>query len=166
MRPYLLISMSINPLVTSAVFTLLSLSLGLVPFRILLTRLNHRSNPKGFGQHRMPTVELKIRYKRPVPLDRIIMFCGSVVKWEGKRRLCMKACMYSLSNDPDHSPLGLDDKKILVECEGVYHVPKDSYLNGTVAYDEAIKRFGRLSVDQRQAIFDYFQGTKYPISKL
>ncbi len=114
----------------------------------------------------MPTVELKIRYKRPVPLDKIVMFYGSVVKWEGKRRLRMKAYMYSLSKDMDDSPFDLQNKKILVECEGVYHVPRDSYINGTVAYDEAIQRFGRLSANPRRAIIDYLRETPHPISKL
>ncbi len=114
----------------------------------------------------MPTVELKIKYKRPVPLNKNVMFCGSVVKWDGKRRLCMKACIYSLVNDMDDSPFDLQNKKILVECEGVYHMPRDSYINGTVVYDEAIQRFGRLSANPRRAIVDYFRETPHPISKL
>ncbi len=114
----------------------------------------------------MPTVELKMGYKKPVPLDKIVMFCGSVVRWDGKRRLCMKACIYSPANDTDGCPFAVEDKKIIVECEGVYHVQRDSILHGTVPYDEAIRRFGRLSADPRQAIFDHFRDTQYPVSKL
>ncbi len=107
-----------------------------------------------------------MRYKRPVPLDKIIMFSGSVVKWDGNRRACMKVCLYYPANDMGGCPFAVEDKKILVECEGIYHVPRESILHGTVPYDEAIRRFGRLSADPRKAILDYFGGTKYQISRL
>ncbi len=114
----------------------------------------------------MLTVELDVRYKRPVPLDTIIMFRGSVVKWEGKRRLRMKACFYSLINDMDDSPFDLQNKKILAECEGVYHVPRYLYINGALPYDDAIRRFGRLSPSPRQAFVEFFQETPHIVSKL